>query len=56
VSLSFNLGGIIGGGLAPMIAEALSQRGGLGLVGAYLVVAGGLSLIALLLVRRPSAA
>ncbi|MGN6270045.1 MAG: MFS transporter [Sphingomonas sp.] len=57
VSLSFNLGGIVGGGLAPMIAEALSQRGGLGLVGAYLVVAGGLSLIALLLVRgRASAA
>jgi MFS family permease len=57
VSLSFNFGGIIGGGLAPMIAQALAERGGLGLVGLYLVVAGGLSLIALLLVRkRPSAA
>jgi MFS family permease len=57
VSLSFNFGGIIGGGLAPMIAQALAERGGLGLVGLYLVVAGGLSLIALLLVRgRASAA
>jgi MFS family permease len=57
VSLSFNFGGIIGGGLAPMIAQALAERGGLGLVGLYLVVAGGLSLIALLLVRgRVSAA
>jgi MFS family permease len=57
VSLSFNFGGVIGGGLAPLIAEALAQRGGLNLVGSYLVAAGGLSLIALLLVRRrPSAA
>lgn len=57
VSLSFNFGGIIGGGLAPMIAQALAERGGLGLVGLYLVAAGGLSLIALLLVRgRVSAA
>jgi hypothetical protein len=57
VSLTFNFGGIIGGGLAPMIAEALATRGGLGLVGAYLVVAGVLSLGALALVRRrPSAA
>jgi hypothetical protein len=57
VSLSFNVGGIIGGGLAPIIAEALTQRGGLALVGVYLVVAGVLSLGALALVRgRASAA
>ena len=57
VSLSFNVGGIIGGGLAPIIAEALTQRGGLALVGVYLVVAGMLSLGALALVRgRASAA
>jgi len=51
VSLAFNFGGIIGGGLAPIIAQALADRGGLGLVGAYLVVAGALSLGALALVR-----
>jgi MFS family permease len=56
VSLSFNFGGIIGGGLAPIIAQALAERGGLGLVGLYLVVAGGLSLIALLLVRGQASA
>lgn len=54
VSLAFNVGGIIGGGLAPIIAEALAQRGGLDLVGLYLVVAGMVSLGALLLVGRGS--
>src|SRR3546814_17785449 len=28
-SMSFNLGGIVGGGLAPMIAQALADHGGL---------------------------
>lgn len=56
VSLAFNFGGIIGGGLAPIIAQALADRGGLGLVGAYLVVAAALSLGALALVRRRGAA
>ncbi|OQW79065.1 MAG: MFS transporter [Proteobacteria bacterium ST_bin14] len=53
VSLTFNLGGIIGGALAPIIAQALAARGGLALVGAYLVVAAALSLGGLMLVRRP---
>ncbi len=52
VSLAFNLGGIIGGALAPIIAQALAARGGLALVGAYLVVAAALSLAGLMLVRR----
>ena len=52
VSLTFNLGGIIGGALAPIIAQALAVRGGLALVGAYLVVAAALSLGGLMLVRR----
>jgi MFS family permease len=39
-SIAFNVGGIIGGGLAPVIAQALANRGGLKLVGLYLGVAG----------------
>ena len=52
VSIAFNLGGIIGGALAPIAAQALAGRGGLGLVGAYLVAAGLLSLGGLALLRR----
>ncbi len=32
-SVAFNLGGILGGALAPMIAQALANRGGLFPVG-----------------------
>jgi hypothetical protein len=46
-SLSFNVGGIIGGALAPMIAQALSQKGGLFPVGLYLSGAGLVSFVAL---------
>jgi MFS family permease len=59
VSITFNLGGIFGGALAPIAAQALAERGGLGLVGAYLVVAGVLSLMGLMILRsgprRPTA-
>lgn len=51
VSIAFNLGGIFGGALAPIAAQALAERGGLALVGAYLVVAGALSLAGLSLLR-----
>jgi MFS family permease len=47
-SIAFNVGGIIGGGMAPMAAQLLADRGGLGLVGYYLVAAALLSLIGLL--------
>jgi MFS family permease len=50
-SMAFNVGGILGGGLAPIAAQALADRGGLGLVGAYLAVAGVLSLTGLLFAR-----
>ncbi|OYY91367.1 MAG: MFS transporter [Sphingomonas sp. 28-66-16] len=53
VSLAFNLGGIIGGALAPIVAQALAERGGLALVGAYLVVAALLSIGGLALVKSP---
>ncbi len=51
-SMSFNLGGIVGGGLAPMIAQALADHGGLGHVGLYLVAAGALSLLSLTILPR----
>lgn len=43
VSVTFNAGGIIGGALAPIAAEALVARGGITIVGLYLVAAGVLS-------------
>jgi MFS family permease len=51
-SIAFNVGGIIGGGLAPVIAQALASRGGLKLVGLYLGVAGLVSLLALLPLKK----
>jgi len=47
-SLGFNVGGIFGGGLAPMAAQWLADHGGLSLVGGYLAIAGLLSMIGLL--------
>lgn len=49
-SIAFNLGGILGGALAPIAAQKLAQTGGLSLVGVYLVGAallsfGGLALL-----------
>jgi MFS family permease len=54
VSLAFNMAGIIGGGLTPVAAQALAERGGLLPVGGYLAVLSLLSLGALLAMRaRP---
>ena len=53
-SVAFNVGGIIGGGLAPMIAQALADRGGLVPVGYYLSGAALVSLVALALIGRRS--
>ena len=50
VSMTFNLGGILGGAVAPIAAEALAQHG-LGWIGLYLVGAGVLSLGGLALLR-----
>jgi len=55
-SLAFNLGGILGGGLTPMAAKALADRGGLTLVGLYLAAAALVSFAALVVVGRRSAA
>ncbi len=46
-SIAFNVGGIIGGGLAPVAAQYLASHGGLGFVGLYLAGAGLISLVAL---------
>jgi len=50
-SIAFNVGGIIGGGLAPMIAQALADKGGLTPVGFYLAGAAVLSLAGLVGLR-----
>lgn len=50
-SMAFNIGGIVGGGLAPIAAQALADRGGLAPVGFYLVAAGALSLAGLLTLK-----
>ena len=51
-SMAFNVGGILGGGLTPVIAQTLADSGGLNMVGVYLSLASGLSLIALVVIRR----
>jgi MFS family permease len=51
-SMAFNIGGILGGGLTPVLAQLLADGGGLMLVGAYLSAACGLSLVALVAIRR----
>jgi len=53
VSMAFTLGGILGGGVAPLLAEALASRGGLRWVGLYFSAAALISLIALSTVGRP---
>jgi len=46
-SVAFNVGGIMGGALAPIVAKWLADHGGLFYVGAYLSLAAAISLIAL---------
>ena len=54
-SLSFNVGGILGGGIAPILAQALADRGGLRFVGLYLGGAALVSLIAFAAAPKPVA-
>ncbi|MBS0299198.1 MAG: MFS transporter [Proteobacteria bacterium] len=51
-SVAFNAGGILGGAVAPIAAQALSEIGGTAIVGFYLTMAGMFSLTGLLLARR----
>jgi MFS family permease len=50
-SVAFNMAGILGGGLAPLIAQRLADQSGLGAVGVYLAACAGLSLIGLIGLR-----
>ncbi|WP_442681230.1 MFS transporter [Sphingomonas sp. ASY06-1R] len=52
VSMAFNVAGVLGGGLTPLVAQALAARGGLSLVGLYCSGAALISLIALLVSGR----
>lgn len=52
VSLAFNLGGIIGGALAPIVAQQLTARGYVNGAGWFMSAAGLLSLIGVLWARR----
>jgi MFS family permease len=54
-SLAFNVGGIVGGGLTPIIAEQLVTSGGLAYVGYYLGAAAALSLIGLVALSQSGA-
>jgi hypothetical protein len=51
-SIAFNVGGILGGGLAPIIAQALADKGGLTPVGLYLAGAAFVSLVAIWPLKR----
>jgi MFS family permease len=51
-SMAFNIGGIIGGGLTPFIAQSLAERHGLTWVGYYLALAGIVSFLALIPLKR----
>jgi MFS family permease len=51
-SMTFNLGGILGGGLTPLIAQSLVTSGGLGYVAVYLGAAALISFVALASLRR----
>ncbi|MGI4880600.1 MAG: MFS transporter, partial [Janthinobacterium lividum] len=55
-SMAFNVGGILGGAVAPIAAQAMAEWGGLGPVGLYLAGCAGVSLIALASVGRLRAA
>ena len=54
VSLAFTVGGILGGGIAPIVAQSLAIHGGLPWVGLYFSAAALLSLIALVTLGRPA--
>jgi MFS family permease len=52
-SVAFNVGGVIGGGFTPVVAQTLAGEG-LYLVGIYLSAAAALSFLALMLLRKPA--
>lgn len=55
-SIAFNGGGILGGAAAPIIAQALGDWGGTEVIGLYLAMAGVVSWLGLLVMRKKMAA
>lgn len=55
-SMAFNVAGVLGGGLTPLVAQVLARESGLVAVGLYGSAAAALSLIALLAVKRAASA
>lgn len=51
-SVAFNVGGILGGAAAPIAAQWLGDQGGTNMVGLYLALAGVVSWLGLLMVRK----
>jgi len=51
-SLAFNIGGIIGGGLTPALAQMMAEKGGLAPVGGYLAGAAVVSIVGLIAAGR----
>jgi MFS family permease len=54
VSMAFNVAGVLGGGLTPVVATALASWGGLAPVGLYASAAALVSLVALVVAGRGS--
>lgn len=54
-SLAFNVGGILGGAMAPIVAQTLVDTRGVELVGLYMSIAAGISLLSLWLLDRRKA-
>jgi hypothetical protein len=52
MSIAFNVGGIIGGALAPFAAQALAMAGGTAMVGLFLTVAGAITLAGVVFAPR----
>lgn len=55
-SIAFNGGGILGGAAAPIVAQALGDWGGTEVIGLYLAMAGVVSWLGLLVMRKKMAA
>ena len=51
-SIAFNVGGVLGGALTPIVAQALAVSGGLSAVGYYLSAAAAISFVALAALKR----
>jgi MFS family permease len=56
VSVAFNVGGILGGAVTPLLAKQMSNAGHAGSIGLLLVAAGALTALGVSLARVPSAA